>query len=82
MSNVISLSGGEFATPGHPDEKVVEVLKDLLERAESGHLTGLCYSITLHDGTSMQGYVGEISQSQLGATFQNLFSMTKELNRD
>lgn len=80
MSKVVTMGGSAIASPGEPDEKVVGELKYLLERAESGVLTGLSYSVSYFDNTSTNRYVGEINRSQLGGLFLLMQRMAQELN--
>lgn len=68
MAKVVSLRGKEILPPGTPRPKVVKLLRELLERAESGDvsaITVVClhsddtYS-TWHEGRMLYGLVGAI----------------------
>lgn len=65
--NVISINGGPDGQP-EPDESVIKILEDLLERARAGDAIGIAAVYTTPDEISaycLGGWVG--SYSMIGA---------------
>lgn len=64
MSKVVSLHGGPVSpagpgeSPPSPDDDVVELLEDLLERAKAGYINNLAYAYTTGEAYSASGWVG------------------------
>lgn len=50
MTNIISLTGEPVKDPGTPDEAIIAILEQLLERAKSGNIVSLVAAGTLRNG--------------------------------
>lgn len=66
MSKVVSLYGSTVIYDTTPNKDVVETLRDLLQRAESGNINGIAVAVHLSDETSMQYFNGTHSYSIIG----------------
>lgn len=63
MSKVVSLHGGPVGPAGpttssEPDETVIEILEELLERAKTGEVSALAYAYLLPDNAVGNGWAG------------------------
>lgn len=60
MSKVVSLHGGPVAPmdPLEPDEEVIAVLEDLLERAKMGEISSIAYAYLLPEHAIGTGWAG------------------------
>jgi hypothetical protein len=58
--NVIGFRG--VALPGQPVANVVDLLKDLLARAEAGDIRGVAYAVTHDGGAYGTGWEAEYGQ--------------------
>lgn len=60
MSKVVSLHGGPVGptTPSEPDENVIAVLEELLERAKTGEIRAMAYAYLLPEHALGTGWVG------------------------
>ena len=63
---VVNLHGHPIKHSIEPDVAVVKMLKDLLERAERGNITGIAVAVHFNDETSGQSYAGTHSYSVVG----------------
>lgn len=65
---VVSLDGAPLPQPGQPNERAVDLLRRLLEQAESGKIIGVSAAV-LHDDKWATYYVGGMvgGFSMLGA---------------
>lgn len=81
MSEVVALREGTVISgPGSPDASVVVELEGLLERARSGEVIGVTYSIEFFDGSNGNRYVGRVSRATVGGLFLCLSRLTGQLN--
>lgn len=68
MGSVASLFGGEVVAPGVPNAGCVAKLKEILERAEAGDVTGIVCVCLHSDRTGSYSVAGMIGPySMLGA---------------
>ena len=81
MSNVVGLRGHVPSQVGVINDGVVELLKDLLERAEAGELNGIAVAMHYNDGTSNRCFSGAISYNQFGRLFELQTLLLAELNK-
>ena len=60
MNKVVSLHGGPVGptTPSEPDENVVAILEELLERAKTGEISALAYAYLLPEHAVGTGWAG------------------------
>lgn len=59
---IIGLRTGQpLPPPGEPHEGTVALLKDMLERAESGEITGVAMAVMYKDGATQFAYDGLVN---------------------
>ena len=69
-SNVVGLRGIVPSNGKAVDDDVVKMLKDLLERAESGEINGIACALHYYDELSNRCYTGAISFGMIGRLFE------------
>lgn len=66
MSNIRSLHGAVILPPGQPDQNIIKVAEEILDRARSGDLNGLAYVMHHSDDTTSYEYIGRIDRATIG----------------
>ena len=61
--------GHRYANPHEPDQSVIDELKDLLAKAESGEIIGIGWASHLFDGVGCNHFVGRVSRNTVGQLF-------------
>ena len=73
-------SGQEIASPGHPDQNVIDDLEMLLEQARMGMIDGLAWVAGYPGNVSGNHYVGAVSRSMVGSLFAVATRISKQLD--
>ena len=74
--------GHRYANPHEPDQSVIDELKDLLAKAESGEIIGIGWASLYYDGVGTNHYAGRISRNTVGQLFAVATRMTLAIDRE
>jgi hypothetical protein len=66
MNNVVGLRGNVPILPGIVDQKLVDHLQSLLEKAANAEIDGISYAVSFTDGASGNGYCGRLTWALVG----------------
>lgn len=78
---VVRLHGGSAVfQPGTPDEIVVKLAEDLLERARAGEIVGVAIATEFHDGGTGDRRAGTLSRGVVGRLFSLMQRITGQLD--
>lgn len=79
---VVSIYGERSPYAGEPSQTTVELLEDLLDRARSGEIQGVCGAMLYRDGTGTGFYAGFRNNSLLGALAKKQHQLSVALTED
>jgi hypothetical protein len=66
MNNVVGLRGVAPRLPGVVDQKLVDHLQSLLEKATNAEIDGISYAVSFTDGASGSGCCGRSTWALVG----------------
>lgn len=83
-SKIVSLNGNDLPEPGKPNPKIVELLEQLLERAQAGETAGILVVDVDHECRSRYWIYGQnlSTYNATGAAFAAAHELAKDITRE